>query len=193
MATNSAEPGYLEPSASPVYDDGLEDILQAAIVGITGLAGTLVRPRWQPEPPQQPDFAIDWCAFGLTDTEVDTFAYDKHDPAGQGVNRVQRDEVLTVLHSFYGPNAHANCERLRDGFEVSQNRDFLRTNGITLIEVGKAQQLPALVKEKWVKRIDTTIQYRRRTSRTFQVLTITSAQGQIVTEEYTVPIVVTNP
>ena len=193
MATNSSTLGYLAPTAAAAYDNTLEDILQAAVVGITGLAPELVRPRWQPEPPQQPDFSVDWCAFGITDTEVDTFAYDRHDPVGDGTNKVERDEIITVLHSFYGPNAHAYCERLRDGFEVSQNRDVLRSYNITLVEVGRAQQLPALLKEKWVKRIDTSIQYRRRTSRTYAVLTITSAQGQLVTEGYTAPIIVTNP
>lgn len=183
MATSSATAGYIAPSAAAAYDTTLEDVLQAAVVGLSGLSGALVRPRWQPEPPQQPSFTTDWCAFGIVRTTVDLFAVDRHDPAAAGTNRVERDEILHVMHSFYGPNAHSNCERFRDGFEIAQNRDTLFANGIGLIEVGEAVILPALLKEQWVKRVDTTVQYRRRTSRTYQVLTITSASGQVITAE----------
>lgn len=192
MATDSSVAGFLAPSASAAYDATLEDLLQAAVVGITGLPGTLVRPRWQPEPPQQPSFTTDWCAFGVMRTTVDVFAADLHDPTGNGSNKIERDEILFVLHSFYGPNAHAYCERFRDGFEIAQNRDTLTAQGLALIEVGEATVLPALLKEKWVKRVDTTVQYRRRTSRTYPVLTITQAQGDLQTDGYSVSLNVNN-
>jgi len=182
MANDSSEAGYLAPAAAFPYDTALENILHDIVMGITGLPGDLVRPRWQTEPPQQPDFNTDWCAFGIVRTSADTFAYEGHDPAGDGHDTVDRDELLYVLHSFYGPNAHGYCERFRDGFEISQNRDAAIAAGIGLVEVGEATILPALLKEKWVKRVDATVTYRRRTSRTYPVLTIVGGDVELNTE-----------
>lgn len=192
MATSSQQAGYLRPTASPAYNDPLDDILQEAIVGITGIPGNLVRPRWQPEPPQQPSFDTNWCAFGIVRSVVDAFAYEGHDPAGEGTSSVDRDELLYVLHSFYGPDSHAFCEQFRDGFEVGQNRAALLAQGVALMEVGEATILPALLKEKWVKRVDVTVTYRRRTSRVYQVRTIQSADAVLDNERYLTPINVPN-
>lgn len=190
MANDSTTSGFLAPSASPVYDNPLDDIFQAAVVGITGLPGSLVRPRWQPEPPQQPAFDVNWCALGAVRSIVDTFSHEHVDENGD--YRVERDETLYVLHSFYGPAAHSNVERLRDGLDVPQNRDTLAAAGVGVVEIQEATILPALLKEKWVRRVDVTVVYRRRTQRAFPVLTVTSAQGSLVTDAptRTTPIVV---
>lgn len=188
MATNSSTLGYLASTGAASYGNDLDDIFQGAIVGITGVTGDLVRPRWQVEPPQQPDFTVNWVAFGVVRSEVDTFAHDRHDPTGDGTDKVERDEMLYVLHSFYGPDCHATCERFRDGLELPQNRDVLLANGVAVVEVQEAVHLPALLKEKWVKRIDATVIYRRRTSRTYAVLTITSSHVDLYNERYVTPI-----
>lgn len=189
MATDSTTVGFLAPTQANPYDISLEDALQRIIVGITGIPGALVRPRWQPEPPQQPDYQTDWVAFGIVRTGVDTFSYHHHTDTSQAVDR---DELLYVMHSFYGPNCHGNCERFRDGWEIPQNRDSASALNLGLVEVQEAVHLPALLKERWVQRIDTTVIYRRRTSRDYPVLTITSAQAQVDTEVLVIPIVV-NP
>lgn len=193
MATSSAAAGYLSPSVSPVYDNALDDLLHDVVVGITGLPGDLVRPRWQPEPPQQPDFAVNWVAFGLRNSTVDPFAHEEEAADGASA-AIQRDEILYYLHSFYGPGAHGLAERFRDGFEISQNRDALRSLGLGLVEVQEITKAPALLKEKWVPKVDVVVVYRRRTSRTYPILTITSATGSIATEiqATTTPIIVTN-
>lgn len=185
MADTSAS-GFLLPTAAAPYDDPLEDILQEAVAGITGLPGDLCRPRWQVNPPPMPAFDKTWVAFGITRSEVDTFAFDRHIDAL--TTAVERDEILYVLHSFYGPQAHGMSERLRDGFEVSQNRDTLRAAGIVLIEVQQAVQVPALLMERWQKRIDVLVVYKRRTSRAYTVRTIESAQVGLDNEFYVTPI-----
>lgn len=190
MATDSSVAGYLAPVAASVYDDALDDTFQALIAALTGVSGDLVRPRWTVEPSNRPDFSTNWVAFGCNKAEVDAFAYDRHDAAGSGSTSVERDEIISVACSFYGPGAHGLCERLRDGLEVSQNRDVLYSAGITLIEAQEAVILPSLLKEKWVRRVDVTALFRRRTSRTYQVLTITSATGTLVTEQTSTPLAV---
>jgi len=189
-APNSASAGFLAPSSSPVYDDPLDDLLTEVVVGIAGLPEDYVRPRWLPEPRPQPAYTVDWCAVGVSRSEVDTFAYEGHDPAGQGSSSVERTETLYVLHSFYGPNCHAFAERFRDGFEVSQNRDTLRAANIALVEVQQALKLPALLKEKWVSRVDVTVVYRRRTTRLYSILNLQSAQVTINNDLYTTDVVV---
>jgi hypothetical protein len=194
-ASSSAQLGFLAPSASPEYGETLDDILQAAIVGICDLPGKLVRPRWQPDPPQQPAFDTDWCAFGVTRTEQDAFAYEGHIPAGNGgagQSIIERDETLFVLHSFYGPNSHGLAERLRDGLEIAQNRATLAAAGVGLIEVGDAAVLPVLLVEKWVRRVDVNVVYRRRTSRTYEVRNLISAELGLNNERYSTPITVNN-
>lgn len=176
MATDSSASGFLAPSSQDVYDNALDDLLQAAIVGITGITGSLVRPRWQPEPPTQPDFAVDWCAFGIVDLDPDTFSFERHDPTGNGSTAVEEDEILTVLHSFYGPHASQLCERFRKGISITQNRDTLYSSGILLTEVQGAIVIPALLKEKWVKRVDVRVIYRRRTSTSYAILNVQSGQ-----------------
>jgi len=193
MATSSTAAGYLSPESSPVYGDGLDDILQAAIVGITGLAGSLVRPRWQPEPATPPPFTTDWVAFGVVRASVDAFAYEDHDSAGLGTTNVDRDEVLQVLHSFYGPNSHGFCERFRDGLNLEQNRAVLQAAGVLLTEVEEATILPALLKEKWVRRVDVNVVYRRRTSRPYTIRNIVTGQFGLDNEIYVTPIIVPTP
>jgi hypothetical protein len=123
--------------------------------------------------------------------DVDTFAFER-----QGTNEaaIERDELIDYLHSFYGPGASGVAERFRDGFEVAQNRDTLAANNIGLVEVQKAQKVPALLKSKWVTKVDVVVTYRRRTSRSYPILTTTSAQGQLVTDHGQVDvIIVTTP
>lgn len=188
MPTDSSSVGFLAPIQANPYDRSLEDALHAIIVGMTGITGSLVRPRWQPEPPQQPDFNTDWVAFGIVRTSVDTFAYHHHTEDRQ---EVDRDELLSVMHSFYGPNCHSNCERFRDGWEIHQNRDAAKELSLGLVEVQEAVHLPALLKERWVQRVDTTVVFRRRTTRQYPVLTIASAQVNLNAEQLVTQVTVT--
>jgi hypothetical protein len=188
MATNSTVAGYLTPSSLPAEDDALDDVVHEAIVGITGITGDLVRPRWQPEPPTQPAFTVDWVAFGLNRSEEDTFTYDNTDGT---TYTVQRDEMLYFLVSAYGPNAGRTRKMLSDGLAVSQNRDALLAAGLALVEMQEMTKVPALFKEKWVTRVDSTVVFRRRTTTVYTVATITSGQLGLNNELYVTPINVT--
>lgn len=190
MANNSTTAGFLSPVSSDLYDDALDNIFQAAVVGITQIPGALVRPRWQPEPPNQPDFTVNWCAFGIVRREADVMSYES---ASSASVTVDRDETMYVLHSFYGPLASTYCELFRDGLEVTQNRDTLAAAGVYLASVQEAVVLPALLQNKWVKRVDTTVVYRRRTSRTFQIDLLSGAQIGLYNEHYVTPITVQHP
>ena len=170
MATNSSTAGYLAPSSSPMEGEALEDLFHDVIAGVTWIAPDLVRPRWQPEPPNQPDFTDDWVAFGIMTTQADTFTYAGHDPT-LDADLLERDEVITILHSFYGPNGQALMNRFSAGLQIEQNRDELTAHGIKLVECQEVGQIPALLKERWVRRYDCRVIFRHRLHYAYPILT----------------------
>lgn len=194
MATASIS--YLLPSSSPapIYGDALDDVFQINIAGITGITDTtLIRPRWQPEPPNQPDFGTNWVAFGVQVVDGDRFSYRKHDPTGNGglgSDSLEKDETLQLLISFYGPNGTAICKQYQDGLQIDRNRDDLMVYGIKLVEVQEARVLPALLKEKWVRRIDISATFRRRIKRSYSIPTVVGDSVNLDNEQYQTPIVI---
>lgn len=195
MAT-SATGGYLVPSTPVDYDDALDDIFHAVIQGITQLPDVMIRPRWQPEPPNQPDFTVNWAAFGVMTLDGDRFSYHRHVPdanGGLGETDIERDEKLKLLISFYGPNCSGYQARWSIGLQISQNRDALSAEGIKLVEVQEAVMLPALFKEKWVKRVDSAAIFRRRVMRTYAIENVESATVGLDNEHYITPIIINNP
>ena len=191
MSTDSSVAGYLAPASSPIDGNALQDFLQAVLVGITGIAGQYVRPRWQPEPPNLPDFGTDWCAFGITGREADPFGMAQHNPAGQGSDSISRHESLDVLISFYGPNADLMAGQLRDGLLLDQNRAALTSADIALTGIGQIVSAPSLIKDRWLYRVDLPVFLRRLTTRTFTVLNIQSGQVVLNNEHYTETINIT--
>jgi hypothetical protein len=68
------------------------------LVALTGLDPTLVRPAFQPEPPDVPDAGNAWMAFRYSARPADDFpAIVHHD----GYDEMQRHEVIHTLCSFY--------------------------------------------------------------------------------------------
>ncbi len=193
MPNNSSTGGYLLPASSPAPLEGqsFEDFLQQIFVGLTGLAGQFVRPRWQPDPPDLPARSQDWFAFGIMDWDPDTYAVEIHDPTGDGVSNLQRHETVNILISFYGPNASNYMATLRDGLQIAQNREVFQLNAMGLVQTGRAMNVPSLVKEKWLNRIDLTMTMRRLILRTYPILNLASFQGTLHNEEYDTPINVT--
>lgn len=190
MPNTSATGGYLVPAASPapLEDQAFEDFLHDIFVGLTGLDNENVRPRWQPEPPNQLAFGVDWIAFGIMRQDADTYAAIEHDPIGDGADHLQRHETVEVLISSYGDHATANLTQLRDGLQVEQNRAILTTNAMGLEKTGEIIPAPTLVKDRWLRRFDMTMTFRRQIRRTYQVLNLLSAHGTIDAEQVEITI-----
>lgn len=171
MANDSSTGGYLAPASSPAPAEGqaLEDFLQQVIVGITGLAGDLVRPRWQPTPPDMPKSGTDWCAYGITGFDADTYQVDVQ---GSSSDDTQRHEVIELLTSFYGTDAQMYAALLRDGLQVAQNREAMQLVGMGLVDTGPITPAPSLVKERWLYRVDMTLRIKRMIQRSYPVLTL---------------------
>lgn len=190
MATDSTSAGYLAPSPTPAPDNdrALEDVLQALLAALTGIPGSLVRPRWQPVPPVQPDFETDWLALGVTNTEADVFASVTREPGLDDADVMQRTELVYVLVSAYGPHAAANLGIIRDGLSISQNREALRLLATNLLECGNFTPVPALVADKWVRRVDMSLTLRRIITRRYPVLHVLTSGVDLNNELYTTSI-----
>jgi hypothetical protein len=176
MSNTSATGGALLPDSTPsnLEDNALVDFFQAWVVGITGLAGQFVRPRWQPESVNIPDQTVNWAALGIVKREADVNAAELHYQTGNGYNQTRRHEVLYLLASFYGPGAGGYAARLRDGMQVAQNREPLTVANMGLVESGDLTQLPELVKDKWYMRVDLDFKIRRQVVSNYPILNLLS-------------------
>lgn len=183
MTNTSATGGYLSPSGQqPEGDKDLELILQAAIAGISGIQGDLVRRRWSNA--KQPEASVNWCSFCVTDVTPDAGPAITHDGAGEGADNYARHETIAVLCIFYGPAGMANAARLRDGLAFPQNIESLRTRGMAFVETSPVLSIPELVNQQWVRRYDLHIELRRKVERVYPILNITSASVDLTTDAH---------
>lgn len=189
MPNTSATGGYLAPeNTTALYDGAFDDFLQAVVVGVTGIAGAYVRPRWQEVMPVQPEMAVTWAAVGVYQIEADDNLVVRHFPNGtgqtypDGYNETQRHEILQAMVSCYGPDAMGLCARVRDGLGIAQNREQLQLAGVTIYSVDPIVSVPELVNNRWLNRADMTFRLRRFVGRKYQVLNLVSAQGSYVAD-----------
>lgn len=180
MPNTSATGGYLAPAVAspPVEDASLDALFQAAIVGVTGLAGNLVRPRWQPNPPRQPEPTVSWCALGVTLLTADAGPYISHDGtanSGLGQDTYVRHEDIAVDCTFYGPAGQQYAAMARDGFCIPQNMEGLRTSGVFFVDSGDVRSFPELVNQQWIRRYDLSLKFRRQVNRGYQVENLLTA------------------
>lgn len=180
--TDSSTGGYLAPTGTVAEDQALRYQIQAAIVGITGLAGAKVKAAWQPNPPQKEDLTVDWCAYRITSIDPNWTGAIVHHPEGDGTDELRRHETIEVLVNFYGPNATAYAAVLRDGLLIPQNMEALQSQGMGFLEAGAIRAAPEYINNQWVNRQDILFRLRRMTSRTYQIRNLLSAEGSITAE-----------
>lgn len=170
---------YLRPNFTdePPLGLTLEQFIQTVLVGMTGIDGTLVRAKWQPEPPKQPDIMVNWLAFAISTTTPDANGFLGVTKTGRV--QYQRHETLDISCSIYGPNAYDTMRLIRDGFQVPQNFDNLRVANMGFVEVGQGIHMPELINERWFNRFEVSVVLRRETQRFYPVLTFLSAHGTI--------------
>ena len=170
------------PLTLPVEDADFDTVLQQLVVGLTGLPGNLVRPRWQPVPPIQPEPTVNWCAIGVLAITPNDGPQITHNPlggAGQGVDTVDRHETIDVLASFYGPQGMSYAAILRDGLGVPQNVEGLLAVGMAFTDAGVSRQAPELVNQQWIRRQDIALRFRRHLQRSYAIQTAAVAGVQI--------------
>ncbi|MGE4504038.1 MAG: hypothetical protein AB7D51_01725 [Desulfovibrionaceae bacterium] len=177
MTNTSRTAGYLTPTNTPTGREQLENALQAMVAGITGLAGQLVRPRWQDEPPRRPERGVSWCAIGVQEF-LEHATSTRHESEDDGRSIVTTTQTMTVLATFYGPECWARMIRLRDGLLIGQNRDQARAAGLILQEVGTPRNAPEQVNGVWEHRTDLPLVMQWETRQAYGVNNILDVSGE---------------
>lgn len=200
MTNTSATGGPLLPNPSPapapLEGKALLTFLQNFVVGITGMPGAMVRPRWQSEPPNIPQDGNAWAAIGIMRRPSDDWPFIGHvtnTANPQGADQLQRHESLYLLASFYDDGVSGMADfyasLLRDGLAIDQNREILQTNGMGLIDCEEMLSVPSLIKVRWLYRVDLPFGIRRAIVREYPVLNVEEGVATVVAQESTSPII----
>jgi hypothetical protein len=203
MSGNTSATGgpLLQSNAVPLNDAALDDLLQQLVVGVTGLPGTLVRPRWQRPssnpnaPPTQPPPDTDWASIGIVQQETHDYPFEYQVGAGDGYTVQVTWETIEVLASFFGPNCRSNASTLRAGMYISQNREILVPVAIKLREVGVVRLIPDLVNMQWISHCDVSMILDREIHRNYAIENLVSAEVDFSVDEsplMTAKVVVSN-
>ncbi|WGS52675.1 hypothetical protein LFL96_31310 [Paraburkholderia sp. D15] len=194
MTNDSTTLTYLLPVAAslPLQDAALDAMLQSLIAGVTGLPSSAFQSQWPATVPPTPDPSQNWCAIGVTAIDKDFATTVMHAGNDDGTDEFYRDEILTVLASFYGPAGMQYASQTGDGLFVAQNQDMLTQNSMGLVDIGSivTNALQSLTTQQWTVRYDLTFRLRRQVHRTYKVLNILSAHGSIDNDPDTQPFVV---
>jgi hypothetical protein len=167
---------YVLPTQTTPPPNGLtlEQFLQTVVVGISGLPGNMVRPKWQVAPPKQPDLDVNWIGMGVDASTPNANAYLTEDNSGLSFTS-QRIERLDIGLSIYGPSALSIYGLIRDGFQIPNNLFQLYNAAMGFIEVTVGQHVPDLVNERFINRVVTTVSLVRLVQRFYGVPSIVAA------------------
>jgi len=170
--------GYLLPEDATLTGQAYTRLIQQFLVGVTGLDGTLVRPADQKDPPPVPESSIDWLAFRLTSITPGDNAYQK---PGEETLETQRHNTQTLQLMFYGPACSDNAMRFLDAIQISQNRDVIRREGVTIADWGEPLNMSEIVNGQTYWRCDVQMQIAREEKRIFQIMPFEDIQTPIKT------------
>jgi hypothetical protein len=182
FAPDSTQAGYLAPTTLSMLGLPFEDFMQEVVAGITGINPTLVRPRWQPQPPTTPAVTVDWIACGVLRTEADWNPAIIHQTDQNGTDLLLMQEHITYIISIYGPHSDDYAGMLRDGLFIEQNRALFRSNGIGLVEVSDIGRVPELFRQQWRDRNDLEVHLNRQVRRVYNVRSLLRSTGTILAQ-----------
>lgn len=186
MANTSAAGGYLTPTTAPLDDTALRRFIHGVIVGVAGLATDKVRPAWQPNPPVRPDISVNWCGYAIIN-QIEEAGSAYQASQADGSYKLKRHESFDVLVSMYGPLCQSYAGLLRDGLQISQNRERLFLASMAYVGASGITHAPELLNDRWFDRADVTLTFRREIVRDYPVLSFVSAGGGLYTPSITIP------
>jgi hypothetical protein len=191
MPNDSTTAGHITPTGTaPAADLDLDTILQNIVAGLTGLDGTLVRPRYQPVTPKEKPISTTWAAVAATNVYPDSSPAIVHDPTGDGQDTLIRHERIEGLLTTYGPQGQQYAEMFRDGFWLSQNAAMLDEYNMSFVDVGPIRSLHEYVNQQARRRCDLTFTLRRKITRTYGIKNILSADVELIIDTPPVDVII---
>lgn len=181
MGNTSATGGYIQPEYEeiPFTDESLDSVFQKAIVGITGLEGSLVRPNWQKESIPVPPRDTNWCALSVDIIKNDDSPAFVHVSEGDGKDLHIRHQDILVTATFYGWDGMRYAAKMQDGLTIPQNQEQIKASGFAFISNEPVRSVPELFNQQWVKRYDLRMNYRRKVTRLYPILNIVAAEVDV--------------
>ena len=181
------QPPVVQQPPAPLAAPRVIDLVTATLSALTGIPPTLVRPRWQPTPPQQPTAGTSWAAVGVTRRLATGYTHQvmsclpgTETPA----LLLRRWAALTVLCSFYGPVSEDLAEQFRDGLYIVQNLSAWYINGLKLTEVGEVLAVPDLTNWQWIDHQDVRLELVREFDRYYPLQSLVEGDATINADLY---------
>lgn len=169
------QPPLVQVPPVPLAAPGIVDLLTALVAATTSLAPSLVRPRWQPTPPEQPPAGTPWAAVGVTRRTGQGYTHQVMSTLPGTATEallVRRWAAFEALVSFYGPNGDDLAELFRDSVQLNQNLAGLYLYGVKVTGVGDVQAVPDLVNLQWIDHQDVPFDLVREFDRYYPVRSI---------------------
>jgi hypothetical protein len=161
------------------------DLLTALVVQTTLLPPTMVRPRWQPTPPEQPPAGASWAAVGIPQRTGQGYTHQAMSTLPGTTTEallLRRWVSFQVLFSFYGPDAEDVAELFRDSIFLVQNLAGLYAYGIKVTWAEEVLAVPDLTNLQWIDHQDIRVDFVREYDRYYPMQHVIEANGTIVTD-----------
>jgi hypothetical protein len=95
---------------------------------------------------------------------------------------MQRHATITVLMTFYGPQADTVAAQVRDGFYIPQNYEGLAAVGLKLRTIHDLQRVPELINQQYVDRADLRMEFRVQSDRVYPIRDLAGADVTLNTD-----------
>jgi hypothetical protein len=95
---------------------------------------------------------------------------------------MQRHSTITVLATFYGPQADAVAAQVRDALYVNQNYEGLMPVGLKLRTIHDLQRVPEIMNQQYIDRADLRMEFRAMSLRTYPIRDLAGADVTIDTD-----------
>lgn len=179
------QPPLVQVPPAPLAAPRAVDLITAVISATTGIPPALVRPRWQPTPPQQPPPGTLWAAVGVTRRLAEGYSWQGMTTSPGTTTEallLKRWETVEVLCSFYGPNSEDQAELFRDSLYLGQNLEALIANGFQVTGLDDVLAVPDLTNWQWIDHQDVRLTLARELDRYFPMQSLQEGNGTLDTD-----------
>lgn len=186
MAPPVIPPSVVQEPPVPLAASKVVDLLTGLVSDVTLIPRTLVRPRWQPIPPQQPPPKTDWCGVGILRRLGQGYTHQSIAFLPGTTTEallLRRWEALEALASFYGPRSEDLAEQFRDSVFVVQNLAALYQFGIKLTWVDEVLAVPDLTNHQWIDHNDVRFELAREVDRYFPLKSVLKGVGSVIDDD----------